>query len=315
MNKKEKLLDLVIIGSGPAGLSAAIYAARMELDFIVLENEIIGGQIRSTYSVENYPGFKSISGEELVNKIYNQALDLGARIDEFDEIKCIKLTDEEKLIETYEHIYKPKTVIIAAGAKYRPLPIPEEKKYHGNGIHHCELCDGEFYKDKNLIVVGGGNSALEGAIFLSRYAKNITMVHQFDNFQGEKSLQEEVFNNSKIKVIWNTEIRNAFGENKLENVLVENIKTKEQYKINVDGIFVYIGMTPNTDLYKDYIDLNKAGYILADESTKTNVEGVFAAGDVREKQFRQLVTANADGAVAALTAERYISEKRRKNND
>ncbi|MCR1971364.1 thioredoxin-disulfide reductase [Clostridium cochlearium] len=315
MNKEEKMIDLIIIGTGPAGLTAAIYAARMRLDFIVLENELIGGQIRSTYSIENYPGFRRISGEELVNKIYDHAKDLGAKIDEFDEIQYIKLTDEEKIIETYDYVYKPKAVIIAAGAKYRPLPIPEEKKYHGNGIHHCELCDGEFYQDKDIIVVGGGNSALEGAIFLSRYAKNITMVHQFDYFQGEKSLQQEVFNNNKIKVIWNAEIRNAFGENKLEQVLVENLKTKEQYKINVDGIFVYIGMVPNTDLYKSYINLDERGYIIADENTKTNVEGVFAAGDVRTKQFRQLVTANSDGAIAALSAEKYISQKRRENND
>ncbi|BDR69243.1 thioredoxin reductase [Clostridium tetani] len=314
MNKEEKILDLVIIGSGPAGLTAAIYASRMKLDFIVLENELVGGQIRSSYSVENYPGFRSISGEELVNKIYDHAVDLGSKIDEFDEIQYVKLTEEEKIIETYEYIYKPKAVIIAAGAKYRPLPIPEEKKYHGNGIHHCELCDGEFYQDKNIMVVGGGNSALEGAIFLSRYAKNITMMHKLDCFQGEKSLQDEVFNNSKIKIIWNTDIKNAFGENKLEEVLVEDLKTKEQYKIDVDGIFVYIGMVPNTDLYKDYINLNERGYIIADESTKTNIEGVFAAGDVRVKQFRQLVTANADGAVAALSAEKYISKKRRENN-
>ncbi|BDR66435.1 thioredoxin reductase [Clostridium tetani] len=314
MNKEEKILDLVIIGSGPAGLTAAIYASRMKLDFIVLENELVGGQIRSSYSVENYPGFRSISGEELVNKIYDHAVDLGSKIDEFDEIQYVKLTEEEKIIETYEYIYKPKAVIIAAGAKYRPLPIPEEKKYHGNGIHHCELCDGEFYQDKNITVVGGGNSALEGAIFLSRYAKNITMMHKLDCFQGEKSLQDEVFNNSKIKIIWNTDIKNAFGENKLEEVLVEDLKTKEQYKIDVDGIFVYIGMVPNTDLYKDYINLNERGYIIADESTKTNIEGVFAAGDVRVKQFRQLVTANADGAVAALSAEKYISKKRRENN-
>lgn len=314
MNKEEKILDLVIIGSGPAGLTGAIYAARMKLDFIVLENELIGGQIRATYSVENYPGFRNISGEELINKIYNHAADLGAKIDEFDQIENIKLTNEEKVIETYEKIYKPKAVIVASGAKYRPLPIPEEQKYHGNGIHHCELCDGKLYQDKNLIVVGGGNSALEAAIFLSRYAKNITMVHQFDYFQGEKSLQDEIFNSSKIKIIWNTEIRNGIGEDKLEEVLVEDIKTKEQYKIKADGIFVYIGMVPNTDLYKNYLNLNEKGYILADEDTKTNVEGVFVAGDVRVKQFRQLVTANSDGAIAALSSEKYISEKRRESD-
>ncbi|KAJ53923.1 thioredoxin reductase (NADPH) [Clostridium tetanomorphum] len=315
MNKEEKKIDLVIIGSGPAGLTAAIYAARLKLNFIVLEDELVGGQIRASYIVENYPGFKKISGEQLINNMQEQAVNAGANIDEFDNIVRVDLRNEEKIIETENYIYKPDTVIIAAGSKYRPLPIPEEEKYHGNGIHHCELCDGQMYEGKEIIVVGGGNSALEGAIFLSRYAKTITIIHQFDHFQGEKSLQEELFKSSKVKVIWNTEIRHAFGEEKLEGVVVQNLKTKGTYKVEADGIFVYIGMIPRTDLFKDYIKLNKAGYIEADETTQTNVKGVFAAGDVRTKLFRQLTTATADGAVAALMAEKYIVEKRRNIND
>ncbi|WP_032120884.1 thioredoxin-disulfide reductase [Clostridium amazonitimonense] len=314
MNKEEKNIDLVIIGSGPAGLTAAIYAARMKLDFIVLEDELIGGQIRSTYSVENYPGFKTIGGQELADRFYDQAVNAGANIDEFDNILKVSLKDDEKIIETDNFIYKPKTVIIATGSKYRPLPIPEEEKYHGNGIHHCELCDGELYENKDIIVVGGGNSAIEGAIFLSRYAKSITIVHQFDHLQAEKSLQQDALNNPKINILWDTEIRHAYGENELEEVSVENLKTKQIDKIKVDGIFVYIGMVPKTDLFKDYIDINPFGYIKAGESTETNVEGVFVAGDVREKVFRQLTTATADGTVAALMAEKYIVEKRRRNN-
>lgn len=315
MNKEEKKLDLVIIGAGPAGLTAAIYAARLKLNFIVLEDEIIGGQIRSSYLVENYPGFTSISGQELIDKMYDQALKAGAKIDEFDMINSVRLSDDEKTIETDSYIYKPEAVILATGSKYRPLPIPEEETYHGNGIHHCELCDGEAYEGKDIVVVGGGNTAIEGAIFLSRYAKSITVIHQFDHLQAEKSLQEELFKNPKINIIWDSEVRHAFGEDKLEGIDIENLKTKEMKTIKTDGIFVYIGMIPRTDLFKDYITLNKWGYVDAGESTETNVKGVYAAGDLRNKVFRQLTTATADGTVAALTAERYIVDKRRKNND
>lgn len=309
--KEEKRLDLVIIGSGPSGLTAAIYAARSRLDFIVLEDDLIGGQIRSTYVVENYPGFLSIGGQELVDKIYEQAIKAGANIDEFDPIISVRLTEEEKIVETENYIYKPEAVIIATGSKYRSLPIPEESTYHGNGIHHCELCDGEMYDGKDIVVVGGGNSAVEGAMFLSKYGKTVTIVHQFDNLQAEKRLQEELFKNEKIKVIWDSEIRHASGKDRLESLQIENIKTKELTNIKADGVFAYIGMIPKTDLFKAYVNINPWGYIEAGETTETNVKGVFAAGDVRNKIFRQLTTATADGTVAALMAERYIVEQRR----
>lgn len=309
--KEEKRLDLVIIGSGPSGLTAAIYAARSRLDFIVLEDDLIGGQIRSTYVVENYPGFLSIGGQELVDKIYEQAIKAGANIDEFDPIISVRLTEEEKVVETENYIYKPEAVIIATGSKYRSLPIPEESTYHGNGIHHCELCDGEMYDGKDIVVVGGGNSAVEGAMFLSKYGKTVTIVHQFDTLQAEKRLQEELFRNEKIKIIWDSEVRHALGESRLESLQIENIKTKEVTNIKADGVFAYIGMIPKTELFKEYVKLNAWGYIEAGETTETNVKGVFVAGDVRSKIIRQLTTATADGTVAALMAERYIIEKRR----
>ena len=309
--KEEKRLDLVIIGSGPSGLTAAIYAARSRLDFIVLEDDLIGGQIRSTYVVENYPGFLSIGGQELVDKIYEQAIKAGANIDEFDPIISVRLTEGEKVVETENYIYKPEAVIIATGSKYRSLPIPEESTYHGNGIHHCELCDGEMYDGKDIVVVGGGNSAVEGAMFLSKYGKTVTIVHQFDTLQAEKRLQEELFRNEKIKIIWDSEVRHALGESRLESLQIENIKTKEVTNIKADGVFAYIGMIPKTELFKEYVKLNAWGYIEAGETTETNVKGVFVAGDVRSKIIRQLTTATADGTVAALMAERYIVEKRR----
>ena len=309
MEKENKDIDILIIGAGPAGLTAAIYTSRLKLKTLVLEDEIIGGQIRDAYTIENYPGFKNITGVDLTKKMEEQALASGAIIDEFDKIISIKLSNAEKIVETESHIYNAKVVIIASGAKRRELPIPEEKKFHGKGIHYCELCDGHMYDGKHIAVVGGGNSALLAVNFLSKYAEKITLVHQLDYFQAEKKIQDEVFKNPKVTILWNSEIKHAIGDNNISKISVENIKTKQETELSVDGIFVYIGFIPRTDLFKDYITLDKFGNILADETTKTNIDGVFAAGDVRSKSFRQLTTATADGTVAALMAEKFINAK------
>lgn len=311
MNKKEKKLDLIIIGCGPAGLTAAIYASRLKLDMVVLEDEIIGGQIRGAYEIENYPGFINVKGLDLSDKMYEQATKLGAKIDEFDNIILVKLTDDEKIIETENVIYKPTAVIIATGSKHRELPIPEEKKFHGNGIHYCELCDGQMYEGKDILVVGGGNSAVEAAIFLSRYGNKITLIHKYDYLKADKSNQEELYANTKINIISNSKVQNALGEHKLEGVVIENLKTKDITNLKVDGVFVYIGLLPKTHLFKDYLRLNEFAYIEAGETTETNIKGVFAAGDVREKMFRQITTATADGTVAALMAQKYLLERRK----
>ncbi|WP_046066118.1 NAD(P)/FAD-dependent oxidoreductase [Clostridium scatologenes] len=305
--KKEKKLDLLIIGSGPAGLTAAIYAARLKLKTLILEDELVGGQIKDAYTVENYPGFISISGSDLIDKIQNQAINYGVEIDEFDKIVSVKLTNNEKIIETKSYIYKPKAVIIAAGAKKRELPISEEKNFHGKGIHYCELCDGHLYEGKHIAVVGGGNSAVQAANFLSKYAKKITLIHKRNYLRADKKNQQELFDNKKVEILWNSKIQHAIGDNKLEAVLIEN--EKETYKLDLDGIFVYIGVTPRTDLYKDYLNLNSSGNIEASETCETNIKGVFAAGDVRTKPFRQLTTAVSDGTTAALMAEKYIKNE------
>lgn len=304
--KEEKQLDLVIIGAGPAGLTAAIYALRSKLNTIILENELIGGQIRESYIIENFPGFDVISGADLADKMQEQVEKIGAEINEFANIQNIILTDNEKIIETEDIIYKTKAVIIATGAKSRRLPIPEEEKLHGKVIHYCELCDGALYQDKDIIVVGGGNSAIEAATFLTRYAKNITIVHQFDYLQAQKYSQDELFKHNNIKIVWNSEIRNIVGEDKIEKIIIENVKTKEKSELKADGVFVYIGYEPKTELFKDSVNINKWGYIETDENMETNVKGVFAAGDVRSKLIRQLTTAVNDGTIAALMAEKYI---------
>lgn len=311
MSKEVKNIDLMIIGGGPAGLTAAIYAARAKLDMILLENAVVGGQVRTSYTIENYPGFKTIEGGKLADIMQEQAEELGAKIDEFDLVQSAKLTDEEKIIETDSYIYKPKAVIIATGAMPKKLPIPNEEKFSSKGVHYCAVCDGAMYGDKIIAVVGGGNSALEEALFLTKFASKVIMIRRFDYFKGEKATIDEVLNHPKIEVLFNWDLVDVEGETYLEKAIIKNTQTNEQKEIQIDAVFGYIGTEPKTDYFKEDINLTKGGYVIADESTRTNVKGVYAAGDVREKQFRQITTAVADGTIAALDAEKYIVEKRR----
>lgn len=311
MSKEVKNIDLMIIGGGPAGLTAAIYAARAKLDMILLENAVVGGQVRTSYTIENYPGFKTIEGGKLADIMQEQAEELGAKIDEFDLVQSAKLTDEEKVIETDSYIYKPKAVIIATGAMPKKLPIPNEEKFSSKGVHYCAVCDGAMYGDKIIAVVGGGNSALEEALFLTKFASKVIMIRRFDYFKGEKATIDEVLSHPKIEVLFNWDLVDVEGETYLEKAIIKNTQINEQKEIQIDAVFGYIGTEPKTDYFKEDINLTKGGYIIADESTRTNVKGVYAAGDVREKQFRQITTAVADGTIAALDAEKYIVEKRR----
>lgn len=306
VNKEIKNLDLVILGAGPAGLTAAIYASRAKLNMIVLENAFPGGQVRNTYIVENYPGFKHTTGAELADKMQEQAEYVGAVIDEFDPVVNISLTEEEKIIETESYIYKPKAVILATGSVPKKLPVNNEAKFAGKGVHYCAVCDGAMYTDKVVGVVGGGNAALEEAIFLSRFAKKVYSIRRADSFKGEKSLFEEAVNNEKTEILYNTDVVSFEGNDFLEKVILQDTITGEKREINMDGVFGSIGTEPKTTDISKYINVNEYGYILTNELMETNVPGVFAAGDVREKPYRQITTAVADGTVAALAAERYI---------
>ncbi|NLZ49180.1 MAG: thioredoxin-disulfide reductase [Clostridiales bacterium] len=311
MEKQVKKLDLMIIGGGPAGLTAAIYAARAKLDMVLLENQITGGQVRNSYTIENYPGFKTIEGGALADLMIEQAKALGAVIDEFDQVISVDLTDEDKTVETESYIYKPKAVIIATGASPRKLPIPNEAKYSGKGVHYCAVCDGAVYEGSVIGVVGGGNSALEEALFLTRFASKVIMIRRYDYFKGEKTTLEEVEKNPKIEIMYNWDLVNVEGENFVNKAIIKNTITGEEKELSLDAVFGYIGNDPKTDLFKDYINLNKNGYIITDENMETNIKGVYAAGDVREKMYRQITTAVADGTIAALAAEKYIVESSR----
>lgn len=307
--KLQKPLDVLIIGAGIGGLTAGLYAARMKLTTLILEDELVGGQIIDAYGIENYPGFLQIRGSDLIEKIQEQTLAAGAQIDEFDQITQVQLSDEKKRIETNSTIYLPKSVIIAAGMKRRQLPIPEEKQFRGRGIHYCELCDGHLYQDQNIAIVGGGNAAVDAANFLDKYAKKIYIIHRSPKLTASTLAQERLYNNPKVEFLFQTQITQAFGQSALEAVRVENTSSNVQKTLDVNGIFVNIGVEPRTQLYKNDIALAKSGHIIAGETCETNIKGVFAAGDIRTKPIRQLTTAAADGTVAALLAEKYIAEK------
>jgi len=309
MSKEKRELDLIIIGGGPAGLTAAMYAGRAKLNTLLLENEIIGGQVRNSYTIENYPGFKTIDGGELADIFQAQAEALGAKIDEFDSIQNIDISDDKKIIETETYIYDTKAIIIATGAAPKKIPIPQESQFSGKGIHYCAICDGAMYQGKNIAVVGGGNSALEEAIFLTRFAEKVYLIRRYDYFKGEQALIDEVFNNPKIEVLLNQDLVEAKGNNFLESIMIKNTKTQQFSTLKIDAVFGCIGTKPRTDFIRGYLKLNEQGYIITDEDMQTNIKGVYAAGDVRQKKYRQITTAVADGTVALLNAEKYIEKE------
>lgn len=306
-NKEVKELDLVILGAGPAGLTASIYASRAKLNMILLENAFIGGQVRNSYVIENYPGFKSIDGASLADKMQEQAEHCGAVIDEFDPVISVNFSKDEKVIETESYIYKPKAVILATGATPKKLPVATEEKFSGKGIHYCAVCDGAMYSDKIVSVVGGGNAALEEAVFLSRFAKKVYIIRRYDYFRSERAVLEDVESNDKIEILYNKDLIAVEGKDFVEKVIVKDTLTGEETEIQMDAVFGYIGTEPKTAEFKQYINLNEAGYIITNELMETNIPGVFAAGDVRDKVYRQITTAVSDGTIAALEAERYIN--------
>ena len=311
MSKEVKHKELIIIGGGPAGLTAAIYATRAKLDMLLLEDQILGGQVRNSYTIENYPGFKTVSGTELADLMQQQAEELGAEIDEFDMVEKVDFSGDEKIVETTNYIYKTDAVIISTGATPRKLPIPNEDKFSGKGIHYCAVCDGAMYDGKIIGVVGGGNSALEEALFLTKFATKVYMIRRFDYFKGEKATIDEVMNHPKIEVLFNEDLVNVEGENFMQKAIIKNTIDGSEKEMDMDAVFGFIGTEPKTAYFKEDIELTKGGYVKTDERMRTNVKGIFAAGDVREKEYRQITTAVADGTIAALEAEKVIVEKKK----
>lgn len=310
MEKEIINLDLIIIGGGPAGLTAAVYASRAKMKILLFENQLLGGQVRNSYSIENYPGFRSISGGELADMLAEQAKSSGAKIEEFEEIIRVNLSNEEKYVETKKRVYNSKAIIISTGATPKKLPVPNEERFSGRGIHYCAICDGALYGGSVVGVVGGGNSALEEALFLTKFASKVIMIRRYDHFKGELSMIEEVLNNPKIEVMYNWDLINVEGDNFVNRAIIKNTQTGEEGELELNAVFSYTGTEPKTELFKEFLKLTPRGYIITDENMETNIKGVYAAGDVREKRFRQITTAVADGTIAALSAEKYIAEKK-----
>lgn len=306
MAKERMRKDIIIIGAGMAGLTAALYAGRMNLSVLVLENGLVGGQIANATGIENYPGLARVAGGDLIATVQQQAESFGAVIDEFDEIERVDLTQSPKIVETGEHIYETDVVIIATGMQRRKLPLPEAAKYENRGVHYCELCDGHSYDGKIIAVMGGGNAAVDAANFLTKYAKKLYLIHRSE-LRADVVSQKKLYANPKVKVLLETEVKALAGDGRIESVHLLDKSSGKEYDLAVDGIFVNIGVVPNTKLFAGQVNMNEAGRIIAGEDCRTNVPGVFAAGDVRTKEIRQLTTAAADGTTAALLAEKYIN--------
>ena len=300
-------LDVIVIGGGPGGYCAALYAARASLSTMVIEKFAPGGQMATTEIVENYPGFvDGINGFELGMQMKKGAERFGVKT-KLAEVKSVELDKNPKLIHTAKETFEAKTVILALGAFPRELGLPNERNLRGRGVSYCATCDGMFYKDKTVVIVGGGNTAVADALFLAKICKKVYLVHRRDELRASKTYMESLEKTENIEFIWSSEVSEILEDNMMvSGVKVKSRKDESVRVVSCDGIFVAIGNIPNTDLIKDQIALDEAGYVLADETTKTNIPGVFAVGDMRQKPLRQIVTAVADGAVASKYAEEFI---------
>lgn len=302
----EKLYDLIIVGSGPAGLAAAIYAQRARLSTLVIEKEYIsGGQVVNTYEVDNYPGLPGINGYELGVKFREHADQLGA---EFvtAEVKDIIIEETVKQIVTADETYCARAVILAMGAIHRELGVPGEKELSGMGVSYCATCDGAFFRGRTVAVIGGGDVAVEDAIFLARGCEKVYLIHRRDELRAAKSLQERLFACENVEVIWDTVVTEISGEDHVESIRVENKKTGEKRVMDMDGVFVAVGVLPSSGLVRGKVETDEGGYILAGEDGATSCPGIFAAGDIRRKPLRQIVTAVADGANAVTGVQEYL---------
>lgn len=301
--KTEKSVDIIIVGGGIAGMTAAIYSARANLSTVIIEEAVCGGLVNSTYVVENFPSYVAINGMELMEKTLEQIRQLGVEVEEAIEIEKMALTQNPKRLETEDTVYIGKAVILATGR----VPVPLDIETDCEQIHYCSVCDGAAYKGKKVLVVGGGNSGFDEALYLcSLGVEQITIIEMMDRFFASETTQNKVVGNDTVSARTATRIKELIGDSKLEAAVLENTQTGENKRVDIDGIFVFIGQKPNTESFADVISLDKQGYILANEHMETNVKGVFSAGDVNQKSFRQITTALADGTIAALTAERYI---------
>jgi thioredoxin reductase (NADPH) len=304
------LYDVIIIGGGPAGLTAGLYTSRARLKTLLIEKGLAGGQVANTEFIENYPGFdEGISGQELSRRMEVQAKKFGTEIIQ-GTVKQISLNGKIKkiILDENEQIYEAKTVIIATGAHPKPLGVEGEDRLRGKGVSYCATCDGAFFKGEKIAVIGGGDSAVEEALFLTRFAEIVHIIHRRDKLRATKIAQERAFANEKIRFIWDSVVKKIDGEDSVKAIHLRNVKTGEESILEVSGVFIYIGYIPNTEFIKGLVELNENNYIITNDEMMTSVTGIFAAGDVRAKSLKQIATAVGDGATAAVSAARYIEE-------
>lgn len=302
----DKTFDIIILGGGPAGLSAAIYAARSAAKTAIIDISMLGGQPSNYLELENYPGFAKIGGYDLMEKFEEHADMFGIQKFPMEEIQSVDLTSDIKTVTTLNGEFKAKSIIIATGAQSKKLGVEGEKEFVGRGVSYCAVCDGAFYKDKVVAVVGGGNAAVEEACYLTKFASKVYLIHRRDELRADKIVQERAFKNEKLEFIYDTIVNKINGENLVKSATIENVKTHEIKDLAIDGIFPYIGFEPNADLFTGQVKQDKNGFIIVDEVMQTSVKGVYAIGDVRVTPLRQVITAAADGAIAAVYAGRYI---------
>ena len=303
------LYDVIILGGGPGGLTAALYASRSRLKTLVIEKGLPGGQAATTFHVENYPGFPDgISGMELSQLMEQHATRFGAEIT-YDEITGVESYDQKvKVVKGSETDYRTRTIIIATGAEQTKLDVPGEELYRGRGVSYCATCDGAFFRDKVVAVVGGGDAAVEEGDFLTRYASKVIVIHRRDALRAAKIVQERAFANPKIEFCWDSVVQEVVGDEFVKALVLRNIKAEVRSELPAEGVFVYIGLKPNTEFLQGVVELDPGGYVIANDEMETNVAGIYAVGDVRRKNLRQIITAAGDGAVAAMAADRYLHE-------
>jgi len=306
---EKKIYEVIIIGGGPAGLTAGLYTSRSRLQTLLIEIGLLGGQMTTTEIIENYPGFsQGITGDELSRLMEEQAKRFGLEVVSQEAVE-LKMEGELKVIQANGTTYRCKALIICTGNEWRKLGVPGEKEFTGRGVSYCATCDGAFFQDSQIVVVGGGDSALTEALYLTKFVKELTIIHRRDALRGTKIYQERVFANPKIKLLWNSVVQEIKGDSVVHSVLVKNVKTREVTEHPTEGVFLFVGLSPRTQFLKGSVNLDEAGYIITDENGETSLKGIFAAGDCRKKLLRQVATAVGDGATAAFAAEKYLEGK------
>lgn len=303
--KEQIKVDVVIIGAGPAGMTAAQYASRANLKTVIIEKGVHGGELNNTADVENYPGFSKISGPELAQKFYDSSMVFGAE-HVYGDVSKIEVKDGIKLVHTSDKVFETLTVILATGAYHRELDVEGEKRLSGQGVSYCAVCDGFFFRNRDIVVVGGGDSAVEEGTYLTQFANKVTIIHRRDELRAQKILQERAFKNPKVDFVWDSVVEEIEGDHAVNSVRIRNLKTEEIEDLSTNGVFIYVGIIPNSQLLADLGVTDEEGWVLTKENMETDQAGIFAVGDVRKKHLRQIATAVGDGAIAGQAAYDYI---------